>query len=945
MSRLQFVLLGHVGVWVDGRPMDLGPPQQRAVLAVLLSAGSPVPASDLVDRLWGERAPATGSNLVHGHVSRLRRGLAQVSGVRLARQSGGYQLRTDMDLVDMHRFRRLVADSSRADTVDDASRMLGQALEIWRGPAFADLTGPWLEHMRTVLDRERVAAALDHHDLELRCGRHAAVLPRIRELAQTEPLDERLAAQLMLASYRCGRQADALGHYAAFQRRLAEDLGVSPGPALRQLYEQILRDDVHAGPPRRTTANVPEPAQPEPAAVETAEDDTAGGVASYTRAAASPMLVPAQLPHVTPDFVGRAAELDRLHVGRSGATAMITMILGSAGVGKTTLAVYWAHKVRDQYPDGQLYVNLRGYDPNKSAVDPVEAVRGFLDALGVPATRIPGNLEEQAALYRSLLDGRRMLIVLDNAHTADQVRPLLPGSPGCRVLVTSRNELAGLAADGAQVLPVGLLTTTQARQLVTRRLGADRVAAEPEAVDRILTACAGLPLALTIVAARTASRPAYPLAVVADQLGAPRGALDELESGDEPTDVRAAISWSYRALSPLAARLFRLMGIHPGPDITAPAVASLLACTPAQARSTLLALARAHLVEERSPGRFGFHDLLRAYAEEQSRATDSEAERRAALRRVFHHYLETALAADRLLNPRRAPLAAVAPTPGATGVELADAEHAFAWYTAELPVLLSVVDHAPYDGLDMHTWQLIWGLETFLDRRGHWCDRRYSDAESRCAQALWRAEQLGDRTNLAHVHITMTWVRERQGEHQRALEHAERGLVLFEALDHCAGLGDALNAVGWCHAQLGQYEEALNYRRKALAVYEEIDQRDGAAHVWDSLGLAHHRLGDHGMALACYQHAVDLWRHLDVRHYEAETLIRLGNCQQDAGLHDAARGSFERGLTILEEFSHPPPRTSCSSCAASTLSAPRPREESRPMSCPGARRRYRLAVR
>src|SRR5262249_3869064 len=416
--------------------------------------------------------------------------------------------------------------------------------------------------------------------------------------------------------------------------------------------------------------------------------------------------------------------------------------------GKTALAVYWAHGVTDRFPDGQLYVNLRGFDPSGSVMDPADAVRRFLDALDVPPERIPVDLDAQAALYRSQLAGRRMLVVLDNARDTAQVRPLLPGAPGCLVVVTSRNELTGLiAGDGAHPVTLDLLTDDEARQLLTQRLGADRVAAEPAAVGEIITRCAHLPLALALVATRAAIRPHAELRVLAEEL---RDAQQrwQLLTGDDPTtDVQAVFSWSYHALTPEAARLFRLLRLPPGPEVSAAAAASLAGLPVSAVRPVLAELTAASLLVEHTIGRYAFHDLLRAYATGLAGRLDTDQHRHAAAVRMLDHYLHTAFIANRLLEPARDPITLTSPAPGVTPQHPADHQQALDWFTVEHPVLLAAVEHAAGIGFDTHTWQLAWTLVTFLDRRGHWHDWA---ATGRAAVAA--AHRLADRTKQAYAH-------------------------------------------------------------------------------------------------------------------------------------------------------------------------------------------------
>ncbi|WP_229401829.1 ATP-binding protein [Micromonospora okii] len=656
-------------------------------------------------------------------------------------------------------------------------------------------------------------------------------------------------------------------------------------------------------------------------------------------------VVPRQLPAAVPHFVGRAAQLAALTAlsadpaGTPGAV-LISAIGGTAGVGKTALAVHWAHQVKDRFPDGQLYVDLRGFDP-AAPTSPAEALGGFLEALAVPAARMPTGLDAQAGLFRSLLTDRRMLVVLDNARDAEQVRPLLPGSPGCLVVVTSRHRMPGLvAAEGARPLALGLLSVAEARELLSRRLGAARVAAEPEAVDRIVAASSGLPLALAVVAARAATQPDFGLARLADELDDTRGGLDGFSDGEAGTDVRAVLSWSYRRLDPAAAALFRLLGLHPGPDVTRAAAASLAGATPAEVRRPLAALTAANLLAEHAPGRYALHDLLRAYAVEQAHATDGEAERRAALGRLIDHHLRAAHAADLLLYRHRDPIDLPAAHVGAAPPELRDRDGAWAWLTAEHRTLLAVIALAAATGFDTHAWQLAWSVNTYLDRVGAWQDQStaqrlalraaatagdrngqalahrnrgvaclrlgaHEEARAHLAQALALHDGLGDRVGCARTQLNLGILAERQGDHREALRHAQRAHDLFEAADHAYGRANALNNIGWYHIQLGDHRRALDYCRRALAGQQRAGNRYWEAHAWDSLGYAHHHLGEFPEAVDCYEHALALWREAGERYFEATTLTHLGDTRRRAGDSDAARAAWRRAVEILDQIGHP----------------------------------------
>jgi tetratricopeptide (TPR) repeat protein len=533
---------------------------------------------------------------------------------------------------------------------------------------------------------------------------------------------------------------------------------------------------------------------------------------------------------------------------------VIPVISGTAGIGKTALAVHWAHQVADRFPDGQLYVDLRGFDPTGTAMDIAEAVRGFLEAFGVPSDRIPVGRDAQLALYRTLSADRRMLVLLDNARDVDDVRPLLPVSPTAVAIVTSRSRQDSLVAvEGAEPITLDLLTTAQAQQLLARRLGHNRIAAEPPAVDEIIRQCSGLPLALTIVAVRAAAHPRFPLAVLASELGDPTTRLDVLDTGDPTTNARGVFSWSYRRLSAAAARLFRLLGVHHGPDVTAAAAASLAGLPLADTRRLLAELTRTHLLTEHAPRRYSFHDLLRAYAAEQAHAHDSEPERRAALHRVFDYYLHTAHGAARWLDPHRDPITLPAGEPGTQPTIIADAAQAVAWFTAERQVLLAVIDQAVGTGFDAHAWRLAWATARFLERHGHWeqwaasqqvavdaarreADRlgqavahrlagrahmrlgRHDAAYAHLRRSMDHYRALGDDNGRAGVEVCLAQVCERQGRYRDALGHAREALDVHRASERRAGEAVTRNMVGWFHAHLGEYEQALADCRGALTV-------------------------------------------------------------------------------------------------------------------------------
>jgi DNA-binding SARP family transcriptional activator len=619
--------------------MDLGSPQQKTVLALLLvRAGRRVSMAQFVDAVWGPRPPASAEQTVQTYIYRLRKLLsAGVAAPIIDRSTNGYLIRVSEEALDLEVFRRLVIDAEaarRAGQPERAAELLREALRLWTGPALADIRGDFAGAQRTALGRSRLNAleALLTHELDL--GASSSALEQIAEAIAEHPLDERFRRLQMLALYRSGQQAEALAVYESTRALLAEELGIDPGLPLQALYQQILRSE----PGSSAGGGQLAPAE-----------------SSVEESPAAP-LAPAQLPADPPGFVARAAELSQIDalVPRPDEQrrSAVAVIHGMAGTGKTTLAVHWAHRVAAQFPDGQVFVNLRGFDPSGSAMEPAEAIRGVLDALGVPSHRIPVGLASQAAFYRSVLAGRQILIVLDNARDAEQVRPLLPGSPGCLVVVTSRSHLTSLVAlDHAYPLLLGELPRRAATDFLAERLGRARTDAESGELEGIVDLCGGLPLALAIIAARAILNPRNSLSTIITQLRTDRGTLNSFSDHDAVIDIRAIFSWSYQRLSTAAALLFRLMPLHPGPEIAVPAAASLMGLPVRETAALAGELTQAHLIIESSSGRFQIHELLRAYAIELHRLSDSEADTKAALRRLLSHYVHTARAAASVSQP------------------------------------------------------------------------------------------------------------------------------------------------------------------------------------------------------------------------------------------------------------------------------------------------------
>jgi DNA-binding SARP family transcriptional activator/Tfp pilus assembly protein PilF len=934
---VDFGLLGPLVVRDGTRPVPVSAPRQRVLLAaLLLSAGRVVSLNDLAEALWEGQPPPGARGALHSAVQRLRSTLNLSDLVET--RPPGYLINVGAGELDVRAF-SMLADrgqaAAEAGNWAEAAKLLREALGLWRGEPLADVPSRLLRDREVPpLEDQRLQALVARIDADLHLGRHGEVVAELRQLVAAHPLQEQFHAQLMLSLYRSGRQADALTAYHDVRRVLADDLGIDPGSELRALHQRILAGDSALLRPAGDGSSDAGPVT-----------HSATTLRRHEPATRPDSVVPRQLPATARHFVGRSQALSTLAglaaTTQASPSTVICVIDGTAGIGKTTLALHFAHQVAGQFPDGQLYVNLRGFDPAGPPMTPVEAIRLFLDAVGVPSSRIPVGLDAQAGLYRSLLSGKRMLIVLDNAKDVDQVRPLLPASPGCLVIVTSRSQLTSLvAAEGACPLPLDVLADVEGRELLTRHLGQERVASDPGAADELIRLCARLPLALSIAAARTASQPGLSIAALNADLRDDRGRLDALDAGHPAANVRAVFSWSYRQLDAATARLFRLLGLHAGPDVSAAAAASMGGLPLDDARRRLGDLTRAHLLAEHAPGRFSCHDLLRAYAAELGQSADSDTERSAASGRMFDHYLHTAYQAALQLHPTREPIALGAPQPGAAPEHIGDVGQALGWFEAEHQVLITAAGRALETGFNAPAWQITWALSRFLDTQGRWHDwaamerialaaaqrlgdraaessahqrlgyasarlGKYDDAYAHLELALGIHAESGNHVGRARVHNALAITLNYQDRYRDALDHAQQALVAWTAGGDRPGQAIGLNSVGWFHVVLGNHEEALSYLQRALDMFLDLGSQEGVANALDSLGYAHQQTGNLTEAAACYRRALGLHRELGGRWGAAETLGHLGDTYHAAGSMAEAHAAWQDALAILTDLQHP----------------------------------------
>ncbi|MEU1518973.1 BTAD domain-containing putative transcriptional regulator [Streptomyces sp. NPDC005811] len=947
LNAVRFSVLGPVRAWRAGRELDLGPPQQRATLAVLLvCARRPVGLSEITQVLWGLEPPVSAANVVHRHIGMLRRLLEpglpnRAEGQWLVRVGGGYRLRVATEDVDLLRFRRLRDLTREADpdgTPVQAVEQLDEALALWQGPVAAGIPATVRGHrIFTALEREYLAAARDAAGLALRHGVADRILGSLERCAARHPLDQQIQALLALALAATGHQAEALEICRLTRVRLAEELGISSGPELRAAHQRILEGDRTSWPVTAHTADEhlsacaesPEPGgtrastahpelEPESEWAQSAHTAFPRGLTTRGPNGA-PTAPPRQLPAPPAVLVGRQTETDRLlalveEAGPEADAMVLGVVCGPAGVGKSALAVSLAHRLASNFPDGQLHLELRGFDPSSAPCSPAEALGRLLESLGVPAREIPEDLDARTALYRSLLAGRRVLVLLDDALDAEHVRPLLPGGPGCLVLVTSRSRLSGLvASQGAHRIILGPLGPGHAYELLASRVGSTRLDAHKEAAERTLADCAGLPLALA-AAADAAAAHTDPTA-------------SDVFAGADPVSVACgALRASYEKLAAETARLFRLLALHPGPDADLASVSALAGLEQRHGRVLLAELTELNLVTEAAAGRFAPAAPEHAYATHLVNSLDDAEARRAAVHRLLTHVLRTAHEAAALVEaasagPRGGPYEA-----GTAGFP--DAAAATAWFTAELPTLLEAVrlaaKSAEASDTTVTAWQLTAALEPLFERYPHdheWvlalrtvlaetpdsCDlpglarthralgractrlRRYEEASAGLAEALGLFARAGGPAQ-ARTHLDIASLHERQGQYGRSASHARSALGLYRAAGDASGEAAALSAAGRACDGLGDFAEALRLFHRSAVLHGGLGDPHGEATAWSGAGDAQRHLGFPAQAADCYEHAVSLLTGHHPADAEAVT-GKLRGLERTPGPGDPPNGS------------------------------------------------------
>ncbi|MGW4483456.1 AfsR/SARP family transcriptional regulator [Amycolatopsis sp. NPDC004368] len=912
--RPRFELLGHLRGFSGDRELPLGPPGQRVLLTVLLARdGAPIGLGDLIDLLWDDDPPATAGNVIQRYVGALRRlvepGLTpRTQGSWLLRGSGGYAVSSGAATSDLADFRAFARQARQVEESGEAMAWFVKALDLYRGVAGGGTPAPArVTALLAAIDREVATVVMQAADLAAETGQSPQPLvPHLERVAALDPFDEGVHARLLRAYATLGRRALALDGYRAIRGRLVDELGVEPGPELARVHRELLAEPAPAPKPD-TPAVLP--------------------------------VRPAQLPPGLAAFTGRDAELARLSraLEQAGGTRPLVVIDGLAGVGKTSLAVRVGHRLAALFPDGQLYVDMRGFDPGGDVVDPAEALRGFLEVLA-PGT-VPAGLNARSGLYRSLLAGRRMLVVLDNVRDAGQVRPLLPGEPGCGVIVTSRNSLASLVvSDGAEVLTLDTLTDEEARRALARRLGEERVAAEPEAVDEIIRLCGRLPLALAIVAARVRTHPQLTLSVLAAKLREARGTLAAFRT-DDVGDVRTVFSWSYRILSAEAARLFRLLAVHHGTDISAEAAASLAGVPSARARTLLEELTRMRYLTEHRPDRFTAHDLVRAYSLELMEATDPPEEQAAALRRLVNHYRCVAHEATTLLKPVRPPDAAPVPEPGVTVTRIGGYEEAVGWYEAELPTLTLLVrrlaatpalraETAPLAlSLAMPYEQFVRGEEWesgiklalgTVDRNdpliaplhrslglAYYTLQRYEDSLRELARSM---DLHSDDAERAYLHINIGQILGDIGgpdRYDEAIDHFRRGMDLHRAAGNTQAEMIAMAGLAYPLAKFGLLDEAMAVAEQAAERCRAAGEEAALRTAMGAIAQARLAAGDLTGATEIWRASIDQLRAAQGWRWALQLLDHLASVYTDAGDEKQARSVLREALDLIEEHDVP----------------------------------------
>ncbi|MFF0964745.1 BTAD domain-containing putative transcriptional regulator [Streptomyces sp. NPDC003703] len=902
----RFAILGTIEVCRNAVPVDAGHEMQRRVLAALLvDASRAVPADVLVDRVWGDAEPAAGRRQLYGYISRLRRVLADDGTAITRERGGGYRLAVRPSAVDAHRFRDLSDRAREAGDDEQAEALWREALALWRGSAFAGADTPWFNAQRDLLDGERLAAQIELADVRLRLARHGGMVNELAARVERHPLDERVIGQLMLTLYRCGRQAEALHVYERTRRRLAGELGVDPGAALRRLYERILAGDPSLSvspPPSPPRPPSPTAAQPVPAPpadeTETETETEANPPITEANPPMARQLVPRLLPADLSLFVGRDDALDeaRRLLGQEQPGPVTLLVTGPAGVGKSAFAVRTGHLVAARFPDGQLHVDLRGFGDEPA--DPFTVLGTFLRALGVPGGTVPAELIDRVHLYRTLLAGRRTLVVLDNAAGARQVRDLLPSGIRCAAVVTSRTTMAELPG---RRLPLGVLDPEAGLGLLREMLGRDRTESDAEAARSIVETCGGLPLAVWVAGARLAARPHWPLAKVARALADEQRKLDELAVGH--IAVRASLELTYRQVTSAMQHALRMTALLPGPGFAAWALAALLDTDLSAAEAVLDDLVEVHLVQAGSADatgiRYELHDLVRLFGRERAEQDVPERDRAAALTRLLAASLHLADRASDALSVdfqgiSQLDLVSWRLSDTEAGHLLADP---LAWFNDERRFLIDVAEQA-LDGTEgvAAAAGLATALTTLFQVGSH-----FDDWETLQKRALKAALGSGDRLSAAKVHRCLGELTTILDRYPEAVDHFEQALLL--AVDQePVYRASATAGLAYVHRLLGQYSSAVLHFEAAAGLAASAGNVNCLVYATNGLGVIDLEQGRVEAAVAAFAKCLELSRIAGYRPGEAQALRCLGQSRRALGAYPAAADAYRQAAAISEEL-------------------------------------------